>query len=771
MAEIFKEAQAFNNHPDRWNHDWSHKTYGSYKMGVIYPVMTELLQPTQTIKVDMAALLQFMPTPTPLQSNVRVIFHGFFQRMKNIHEDWTNTIEQLEEHELPYILPSVKEFVPGSLHDFLGVPCVSVNHGLVDYIDQYAFGDSNISDTPHSQNYFVALTPLGAFNYYYSFGSNVGYSFAANGGFFSLQSYGVKRVPVSSTSDDLTFSFSNLPFEGFDSALELEESTPVPYAVRISLSDKFGFSRNYSSPFRVVAAKSFSETYPVAPFKVVFDSALVSSAIDALRSEYSSGYDVIHFDILFRWTPLQVAKWVDAEVESVTLSAPYVSAESFGREDVDVLKGGVVEKFFVSNSYPLADLPMDCPYATKEFPDKPIRLRAFRYRTYESAYNAFYRNLHGNQPFIVDGVTQYNKYNTTRASGVDTTDYHFFNRNWELDAYTSALPSPQQGNPPVIGITATGRLTVQDDDGTRSTAQLYDLPEGQQGLSISQINAANDTHRSIIMSLASSGFTINDLRDGNALTKFLETNIRKGFRYVDFIMGHFGKAPSHAEMDMPEFVGGFTVKLDVGKVTNTNAAANAENPNDVLGQFAGSAQAFGGSKHSMQYYADDYGYFMITMCIVPDAAYSQILPKDFLYSQPLDFPFPEFTHLGYQPITYEEFCPIEAYKDQIADVEAGVDNPRLITDVFGYQRPQYERVWKPDTLHGQFLTTMNNYVISRFFSGRPELGNDFFTIKPEETQNVFSVTKADNDICFGQLSFAITVKQPVPRISIPSIGR
>lgn len=62
--------------------------------------------------------------------------------MKNIHEDWTNTIEQLEEHELPYVLPSVSEFVPGSIHDFLGVPCVSVQHGIQSLPAKYSFTTS-----------------------------------------------------------------------------------------------------------------------------------------------------------------------------------------------------------------------------------------------------------------------------------------------------------------------------------------------------------------------------------------------------------------------------------------------------------------------------------------------------------------------------------------------------------------------------------------------------------------------------------------------------
>ena len=197
MAEIFKEAQSFDNHPDRWNHDWSHKIYGSFKFGKIYPVMTELLQPSDSIRLDIGALLQFMPTPTPLQSNVRVVFDVFFQRMKNIQESWPNYIEQLEEHTAPYVLPSVSEFVPGSIHDFLGVPCVLVRHGFEDFPTMYSFNNV-IPSSPLSgpvSNFLVFTDSYGSFYNLFNFGAS--YSSAVLNSFgFLLFDYGTKHIPA-----------------------------------------------------------------------------------------------------------------------------------------------------------------------------------------------------------------------------------------------------------------------------------------------------------------------------------------------------------------------------------------------------------------------------------------------------------------------------------------------------------------------------------------------------------------------------------------------
>lgn len=756
MAEIFKEAQAFNNHPGRWNHDLSKKDYVTMKAGVIYPGLFQFMCPSDSAKLDIAALLQFMPTPTPLQSNVRVIFHVFFQRMKNIIAEWPNWIEQLPtesgETEAPYILPSVQEFVPGSIHDYVGVPVCVVKHGDYDLPMRYYFGCSVSS----SEGNFVLAKPDGLiYSEIESFGHTFNSSLSDGYGiglFDSGSRISPARLKDSFSGRDIVTFKLTYPFATHGDT----DLLPRVPKLRLSLTSDFGPFRSNSDSYRLINAATYSRPLD-DDYTINFMADDVSSALEALGFD---GSQYIHFDLVWYWVQQSGSIALEAHNTNIIIN----------RQTFSILSGKPASTFFISGSYSFADFPHLCPYVTIEDPlnTEKIRLRSYRYRVYESTYNAFYRNIHGNQPFMIDGVPQYNKYNTTRALGVDRTDYHLFNRNWELDAYTSCLPSPQQGNPPLVGVTSTGRLRIQDDDGTVSTAQLHDLPDGQQGLAISQINAQSDQHRQMILDLASSGISINDLREANALTKFLETNIRKGFRYIDFILGHYGKAPKHAEMDMPEFVGGFTVKLDVGKVTNTNAAASATNENDVLGQFAGSAQAFGSSKHSLQYYADDYGYLMVTMCIVPDSSYSQVLPKDFLYSEPLDIPFPEFSHLSYQPITYEEFCPGECWKDMVAE---GPGSTKHLTDVFGYQRPQHELVWNPDTLHGQFLTTMNNYVISRFFDGRPELGDDFLTIKPEEVQNVFTVVKADNDIAFGQVAYHLTMKRPFPRIVIPSIGR
>lgn len=152
--------------------------------------------------------------------------------------------------------------------------------------------------------------------------------------------------------------------------------------------------------------------------------------------------------------------------------------------------------------------------------DNTIKISALPYRAYESVYNAFYRSSQGVQPFVVDGVTKYNKYVTTDDDGADTTNYSLFERNWELDAYTSCLISPQQGNVPYVGITdisALGRMSVETPDGETAEVRLNDLKDGVE---ISNLHGTSPEARAYALRAASSGFTIPEFREANALQRF-----------------------------------------------------------------------------------------------------------------------------------------------------------------------------------------------------------------------------------------------------------
>ena len=132
-----------------------------------------------------------------------------------------------------------------------------------------------------------------------------------------------------------------------------------------------------------------------------------------------------------------------------------------------------------------------CPFYTSTSNNlPPIPLSALPFRAYESYYNAFGRDIRNN-PFIVDGKPEYNKYVPSMKGGNDIYKYQLHYANWEPDAYTTALQSPQAGIAPLVGITSLGEATFRDAAGVEYHAQLETAEDGDTvtGFQVKSSNA------------------------------------------------------------------------------------------------------------------------------------------------------------------------------------------------------------------------------------------------------------------------------------------
>lgn len=797
MANIFKKQQGVDNHPTRNNHDLSHKRHISGKIGEQQIIFCRPTWPGETFDIDMALGLQLAPMPYPTQSNLRVVVHFFAGRNKNVWSNWENYVQGLEEHEMPYIDQPASFYRTGGIADQLGIPTT--------FVAPEDIRSSFSAESLPSGSKAGSLPPFPWL--FFGYDSNLTKSVE------EFQSLSSVRQMISTR--DIWLPLNNFPlgalnnYNGLDSIDVLEYTIPSAINVlplsRASASYlhyQFGLvntnRRNFRSRLLFISSPSSetrigdvigdielnvsqvdSDSADANKYKFSFSNSDALAFLQKLKDFEREHGSVEHLNVFFNpfMTFSSIIRDTDNPSDTVfvngTYNQTYVSSESLW---FAIYNSEIYNKFDFSGRVfipkgslcNISDFPTLSPYycsTDNQSNDDRVKVNALPFRHYEAAFNYFYRNTHGVQPFKIDGVTKYNRYNTNLDDGADTTNYHLFNQNWELDAYTSCMPSPMQGNVPIIAVNSTGNVVVQDEDGNRSTLQLHDLENGEQGVSFDRMDAQTSEHARMLLQLASTGMTINDFRQGNALTRFLETNMRKGFRYIDFIAGHFGVKLKNQNYDLPEFIGGWTQRIDVNSISNTNQAATVVDDDAVLGNIAGQARAFGSAPHHIRHYCDDFGYIFAVMTVIPDVAYSQILPKHFIYREPLDYAFPEFTQLGMQGVTYAEVSPIQSHIKNLTD-----SNVKL-TDVFGYQRPNWDLIHQPDTLHGQFRTTLTNFVISRQFAERPDLSEAFIAINPDEVNNIFSFTRFDNDVYWGQIAFKVTAKTFIPRVSIPSLGR
>ena len=180
-----------------------------------------------------------------------------------------------------------------------------------------------------------------------------------------------------------------------------------------------------------------------------------------------------------------------------------------------------------------------------------VPLSALPFRAYEAYYNAFGRDIRNN-PFIVDGKPEYNKYVPSMKGGSDSYKYQLHYANWEPDAYTTALQSPQAGVAPLVGITSLGEATFRDAVGTEYHAQLETAEDGDTvtGFQVKSSNAPADVVRNLI-GMATSGISISDFRNVNSLQRFLEIRIRQSPRYKNLVKGLFDVNLDYDELMMP----------------------------------------------------------------------------------------------------------------------------------------------------------------------------------------------------------------------------
>ncbi|WGL31067.1 major capsid protein [Dipodfec virus UOA04_Rod_691] len=679
--------------------------------GYLYPCAVIPVIPGDSFEIDLAFGLRFMPMTFPIQTKIRADVHFFYQRNRNLYDEWPELITNNEViRGVPYFSKDrLKQHLrTGKLADYLGLPTTIIG-------ENQQYKQTNIDFvTPSASSAEIAidastLSTATKFN-----GNNQSTYYLNNhNGYHYIRSK--------------AFNTGGFPTDG----LELLSGQSIQFDMR-GLVD------------------TWDAEVPI--YCYLLDGN--NKSIEGIIGVEVKTHNLIPGDpILLRVT--------FENTSGVSIKIPANACLLFAVSDYEYLDpatslGSLITALITPSlanieSYNfILNIPIDVSNTNINL--QPLKVNTLPFRCYESIYNAFYRD-NRNNPYKLGGKITPNSYLPTKKGGEDSHNYVLRRRNWEQDFLTSALPSPQQGIAPLVGITSSGTATYRSEDGNDYKVQLTTADDGDTVTGATYTsNVPGDVARSIV-NTASQGISINDFRGVNSLQRWLEANFRKGLKYRDQIQSHFGVSPDYAELDMPEFIGGHTEYVDIQQINQTSEG-NSDNP---LGSYAGQASAVGSSRHKIRKYCDEHGYIMAIISIVPVPCYSQVLPKDFLKSQPLDYFFPEFGHLGLQPIKYDEVCPLQQ-----------IYNNGNINQTFGYQRAWYDYLARIDEVHGEFRTTLRDFLLGRVFNTVPSLSPEFLTVSPTQMNNVFTVND-DGDKILGQIHFDIKAKRPIPRYGVPRL--
>lgn len=269
-------------------------------------------------------------------------------------------------------------------------------------------------------------------------------------------------------------------------------------------------------------------------------------------------------------------------------------------------------------------------------------------------------------------------------------------------------------------------------------------------------------------------FDINELRRVNAVQRWLEMNARAGGRYIEQILSHFGVRVPDYRLDRSDFIGGFTQSVNIGQVFQQNTPSKTPTDTDALGYTAGTATS-ALSTRSYRYKVKEHGYIFGLMSIIPRASYFEGIDRKFLKSDKFDYYFPEFSHLGEEPV----------YNKELFVPNTTVNNQDYYDGVFGYQSRYSSYKWSRDLIVGSFRDTLNYWTVRREFNNPkkasplgPTLSPEFVSLNPntstDETNpnvtlnDIFAVPSNDAPFRFYVKSH-VDIRRPMPKYATPRL--
>ena len=322
--------------------------------------------------------------------------------------------------------------------------------------------------------------------------------------------------------------------------------------------------------------------------------------------------------------------------------------------------------------------------------------------------------------------------------------YDMHKRNYAKDKYTTSLPEPVVGGP----VTIPGGVDPDQQYPVKSTAEITSasgVASNEQG----NVSVPSASANLFVQLTSAAQATIQQLKTAFAMYSFFMKDTYNGNRYVEFIESHFNKRVPDSTLDRAIYLGKLSGAISYGEVFQTSEGDGSES-GGRLGNYAGRGVAAGQGNLFNQEFLE-HGWLFTILSIVPRATYFQGVDPKFLKNSRWDFFFPEFQDIGDEAIkTIELF-------------NAGVDQQghSLYDTVFGYNTRWSEYKTFTNELHGDFLTNMRFWTLSRQFVDPPVISPAFSNVPV--INNPFVQIDEFSDNYMVDMYFNIVASRPMKK--------
>lgn len=394
-----------------------------------------------------------------------------------------------------------------------------------------------------------------------------------------------------------------------------------------------------------------------------------------------------------------------------------------------------------------------------------ISVNALPGRAYGLIYNEWFRNQNVTQPTLVEvtdaTTTGKNDGSTTNDSAITLAKP--LKAAKVFDYYTGALPEPQKGEPITIPLTGSARVAVYEYDQTHPDAptkkygESITNPQLGNALTSPKNNGNYVMYQSLKPGVLAADMssvtaaTINQLRQAFQIQKLLEKDARGGTRYREVLREHFGVISPDSRMQIPEYLGGYRLPINVSQVIQTSSSDETS----PLGNTA-ALSVTTMNKPMFTKSFTEHGFIMGLAVVRTDQTYQQGIERMWNRKGRYDYYWPVLANIGEQAILNKEIYA----QGNTTDEEA-----------FGYQEAWADYRYKPSKVTGLFRSnaaqSLDAWHYAQDYDKLPTLSTAWMEQTDTEMKRTLAVQNQPDFI--GDFYFMNKTTRCMPVYSIPGL--
>nr|DAV77320.1 MAG TPA: major capsid protein [Microviridae sp.] len=397
-----------------------------------------------------------------------------------------------------------------------------------------------------------------------------------------------------------------------------------------------------------------------------------------------------------------------------------------------------------------------------------ISVSALPGRAYGLIYNEWFRNQNVTQPTLVE-VTDATT--TGKNDGSATNDNAItlakpLKAAKVFDYYTGALPEPQKGEPITLPLGGAAMVHLYEDKSLSKIARngygyigkdvLDNTPFTMSEIATDGVNVPNKvdafTGNWLGADLSNvTAATINQLRQAFQIQKLLEKDARGGTRYREVLREHFGVISPDSRMQIPEYLGGYRLPINVSQVIQTSSSDDTS----PLGNTA-ALSVTTMNKPMFTKSFTEHGFIMGLAVVRTDQTYQQGIERMWSRKGRYDYYWPVLANIGEQAILNKEIYAQGNAKDD---------------EAFGYQEAWADYRYKPSKVTGLFRSnaqqSLDAWHYAQDYDALPTLSTAWMEQGETEMKRTLAVQSQPDFI--GDFYFMNKTTRCMPVYSIPGL--